>query len=541
MSGNPQAINQAPSQSGSTGSRIKHRAVDTEERKPIEVTGVENARLQPQVQLNFRNIYLWLISLIGFVLVGWGLFLLPGLDSLFVFLLLFLLAIAAQAVSTMLVGGHVIVEVGTAVSMAAVALYGPQAACLIAAAGVTTGTLLNLQTNWKGWPAAAERIGFNVGMSAIAIFLAGLVFQGIAATFSFSSIAVLVLAWIVASVVNDQTNLWLLIGLLHLQSGAKPLHIWQQHKWAIPINVVVMSIGGGVLAFAVQEFNIIGIGIFFLPIALSAYSFRLYVNQTKKQMINLEELVAERTGELARANEELARANKELSTLSKEKDDFLAVLTHDMRTPLTSIKGYASILRDRDLEPEKHKQIAKIILRSEEALLEIVNNILEIEKMQSGTPILLERASFDLALLAKGVTETLQAQAMEKNITLHYDEVPSPIMIEADVKKIERVITNLISNAIKYTPDGGEVWVRARAKGRYAQFAVKDNGYGIPAAELPFIFDRYSRVKGHRSLAVGTGLGLAVVKSLIEAHGGHITVKSVEDKGSIFTVILPIR
>lgn len=497
--------------------------------------------MRQKTQLTARNLYLWFISLVGIALVVWGLFSLPGPDALPIFGLLFLLAIAAQAASTLLVGGNVIVEVGTAVSMAAVALYGPIPASIIAAAGVTTVTLFNLRANWKGWASAFERIGFNVGMSAIAIVMAGAVFHGTTDALTANLFAATVLAWIFASIVNDQTNLWLLIGLLHLQSGVKPIEIWQQHKWAIPINVLVMSVGGGVLAFAISEFGVIGIGIFFLPIALSAYSFRLYVNQAKKQMLNLEELVTARTSDLALANKELAQVNNELAALSKEKDAFLAVLTHDMRTPLTSIKGYASIMRDRELDRGQQSHIAKVILRSEETLLEIVNNILEIEKMQSGMPILLERSSFDLALLAKTVAETLQAQAMEKNITLHYEEIPSPIVIEADVKKTERVVTNLVSNAVKYTPDGGDVWLLTGVNGRYAQFSVRDNGYGIPADELPHIFDRYSRVKGHRSLAVGTGLGLAVVKSLVEAHGGDIVVESEEDVGSTFTMYLPVK
>lgn len=488
-----------------------------------------------------RNIYLWLTSVIGFALVVSGFALLPQTDSLLIFALLFVLAVAAQATSTFLVGGDVIVEVGTAVSMATVSLYGPIAASVVAAAGVTTVTLINLQRNWKGWKGAAERISFNVGMSAIAIFLAGLTFEAVSAVFPPDTFITIVLAWIVASVVNDQINLWLLIGLLHFQSGIKPLDIWHQHKWAIPINVMVMSVGGGVLAFAIQQFDIIGIGIFFLPIALSAYSFRLYVNQAKKQMDNLEALVKERTSDLERANQDLEQANEGMATLSKEKDAFLAVLTHDMRTPLTSIKGYASILRDRELARDQQTHIAKIILRSEENLLEIVNNILEIEKMQSGAPILLERSSFDLALLAQTVAETISAQAMEKSITLNFEEVPSPIVVEADMNKIKRVITNLISNAVKYTPDGGNVWVVTGVDGRYAVVSVKDNGYGIPEDELPFIFDRYSRVKGHRSLAVGTGLGLAVVKSLVEAHGGNILVESEVDVGSTFSVNLPIK
>ncbi|MCA9960551.1 MAG: HAMP domain-containing histidine kinase [Anaerolineales bacterium] len=488
-----------------------------------------------------RNFYLWLVSGLGVFLVVRGVFLLPTYDMPLVFALLVLLAIAAQITATSLIGGNVTVEVGTAVSMATISLYGPVAATIVAAAGVTAITIINLRQSWKGWLGAAERIGFNIGMSATAIYLAGLIYHAVLAIFDNNLIIGTMLAWLAAAVVNDQVNLWLLIGLLHLQSGVKPLDIWRQHRWAIPINVLVISVGGGVLAFAVAEFDIIGIGIFFLPIVLSAYAFRLYVEQTKQQMEHLEELVAERTRDLEKANGDLASANNDLAALSKEKDAFLAVLTHDMRTPLTSIKGYASILRDRELEREQQVHISKIILRGQDTLLEIVNNILEIEKLQSGIPMLLERAEFDLAMLTQVVAETLLAPAREKQITLSYDEIPDPIMVDGDRQKVKRVITNLISNAIKYTPDGGAVWVKTWINGRYAYLEVKDNGYGIPADELPHIFDRYSRVKGHRSLAVGTGLGLAIVKSLVEAHDGDIDVISEVDVGSTFTLKLPVK
>ncbi len=480
-----------------------------------------------------RNLYLWLVSSLGLVLVVWGIALFPTYEQPLIFLLLLVLAIIAQITSTSLVGGSITVEVSTAVSLAAVSLYGATAATVVAAAAVTTVAIISLQTSWPGWRRAVERIGFNIGMSAVAIFVAGLVFQAITRGFGANTFGGQILAWLLAAIVNDQVNLWLLIGLLHLQNKISPLEIWRDHKWAIPINVLVMSVGGGILAVAVQQFNFLGIAIFFLPIILSAYSFRLYVNQTKEQMEQLEDLVTLRTQDLAEANEELEQ-------LSKDKDAFLAVLTHDMRTPLTSIKGYSSILRDRELERDQQIQIAKIILRSEENLLEIVNNILDIEKLQSGTPILLEQTSFDLALLVSTVAESIESLALEKNIALQHKEVPQPVIITADEKQIQRVLLNLISNAIKYTPESGTVTIDTFMKGHSAIVNVKDTGYGIPEEELPFIFDRFRRVKGHQQKAVGTGLGLAIVKSLVEAHGGEITVTSEVDVGSTFTLRLPL-
>jgi signal transduction histidine kinase len=480
-----------------------------------------------------RNIYLAVISGLGFILVIWGIVQLPTYEPLLLFTLLLLLAIASQVTSTSLVGGNVTVEVSTAVSLAVISLYGTTAAGLVAASAVTAVTIPSLRKIWPGWKGAIERIGFNIGMSTIAIVAAGIIFQITNSALEGYTLLAITIPWLLAAVVHDQINLWLLIGLLHLQNKIPPLEIWLEHRWAIPINVLVMSVGGGILAIAVQQFNFLGIAIFFLPIVLSAYSFRLYVSKTRLQMEQLEELVALRT-------KDLEETNSELEQVSKDKDAFLAVLTHDMRTPLTSIKGYASILRDREMKREQQVQIAKIILRSEENLLEIVNNILDIEKLQSGTPILLERSSFDLSLLVRTTAESIAALAMEKNITLHQEEVLQPIIISADEKQVERILLNLISNAIKYTPEGGAVNIETGMKGRYAFVNVEDTGYGIPEDELPHIFDRFRRVKGHQSKAVGTGLGLAIVKSLIEAHDGEISVTSKVDEGSTFTIKLPL-
>ena len=497
--------------------------------------------LVKEQRLTWRNIYLALISLTGLVLVGWGITQIPTYDDLLIFFLLLLLAIAAQITATSLVDSSVTVEVSSAVSMSVVALYGISGGIIVVAISMVALSLISLRQNWPGWRGASERIAFNMGMSAIAIFVAGIVFHTLAEPFGTTNYLLAFIPWVIAAIVYDQLNLWILIILLHLQMGAKPLDIWKEHRWVIPMNVLVMSAGGGILALAVQQFGILGIAIFFLPIVLSAYSFRLYVNRSKKQLEQLEELVELRTADLAWANENLADANVELEGLSKEKDAFLAVLTHDMRTPLTSIKGYGSILRDRELDRSQQEHIAKVILRSQDTLLEIVNNLLEIGKMQSGNPVLLERSSFDLALLVKGSTEALEALAMEKRITLHFDPVPSPVEVTADDKKIQRIVTNLISNAIKYTPDEGEVFIETSVSGKYAVIDIRDTGYGIPADELPFIFDRYSRVKKHQSIAIGTGLGLAIVKSLIEAHNGEISVTSEENVGSTFSVKLPIQ
>ncbi len=520
----------------------------------------------------YRKAYSAVISSIGVLLVITAVIQALINQPPFTFVLLIALGVISQITMTSFVEGNAGVSVSSAVSLTAAYLYGPLAGSLVAA---TAEIGLWLMREWgsradddKNFKKSIELLGVNVGMNSIAALVAGLILQWLMATLGNLTIIGQIVPWLVAAIIGDQVNLWLLIIVISLVHRAKPFKVWQENRWAIPINVLVMSAGGGLLSLAVQQFDLLGIAIFFLPIVLSAYSFRLTVNNAKKQLVVLEERVIERTQELAEANEQLgisnsqlevtnneladtnqelastneqlADANDQLGTLSKEKDSFLAVLTHDMRTPLTSIKGYSSIMRDRELTREQQVKIAKVISHSQDTLLEIVNNILEIEKLQSGVPVLLEYSNFDMALLTQRVVETMSMQAQEKQIQLNYEHVPTPIMVTADESKIERIITNLVSNAIKYTPEEGCVAVDVGVNGRYAAISVQDTGYGIPEEQLPHIFDRYSRVKGHQHLAIGTGLGLAIVKSLVEAHEGTINVTSKEDVGSTFTLNLPL-
>ena len=521
--------------------------------------------------MDVRRAYSVSISIIGILLTLLGIINAVQVSAPLTLFLLIVLGVVSQITMTAFVEGNAGISVSSAVSLTAAFLYGPLAGALVAISaeiGLWLMQHYSKRHEKQDWSKEFEKLGVNMGMNGIAAFVAGYTLQIFTQLFGETTILGQIFPWLISAVVGDQVNLWLLIIIIHLVHGVKPLAIWRENSWAIPMNVLVMSVGGGLLSLAVQQFNLLGIAIFFLPIVLSAYSFRITVENAKKQMAQLEEMVETRTKDLAEANKklgatnsqlestnnqledankqlektntDLAEAYEEVESLSKDKDSFLAVLTHDMRTPLTSIKGYASILRDRELAREQQVKIAKVIMHSQDTLLDIVNNILEIEKLQSGVPILLEYAQVDIALITQRVVDTIAAPAREKRIQLNFEQVPTPVMVMADESKMERVITNLASNAVKYTPEEGCVTIDVRPNGRFAVVRIEDTGYGIPADELPHIFDRYSRVKGHQHLAVGTGLGLAIVKSLVEAHDGEISVTSEEDVGSVFTVKLPL-
>lgn len=472
-----------------------------------------------------------LVGILGLVFAMVGIVNVSTYEPLHVFLLLTALAVLAQIAATD-ADADVTFEVSSAISLATVPFYGPAAAALVAtAANLSIWVFRRLvKSEWKGtW----EQLVFNTGMSTVSIYVAGHVFMLTQQFAGGETWIAQILPWLLAAIVGDQLNVWLLIGIIYLQQGINPLAFWRQNGWAMPINVIVMGAGGGILATAVREFDALGIAIFFLPVFLSAYAFRLYVARTRAHLEQLEDLVAERTQELVTANESLAELNK-------QKDAFLAVLTHDMRSPLTNIHGYASLLRDHpELPAEQRSHMAGVILRNERALLEIVNNILDIEHMESGVPVMLERQNFDLVDLMNELIDSSKAPAQEKQIALHYEPNPDPIFVHADKQKVARILQNLLSNALKYTPEKGCVSLRAAMNGHFVKIEVEDNGYGIPPEELPQIFNRYSRVSKHKNMAVGTGLGLAIVKSLIEAHEGEIEVESEEGVGSTFTVKLP--
>lgn len=474
-----------------------------------------------------RSFYLASTTIIGMALLGWSIVRLWDGTNEVNLLLLILLAAAAEIAATFVQVGEnkMAYEVGTAVSMAAIPLFGPWGAVVVVSLAGLSFWLYNTRQvpiRQKAW----EQLGFNIGMHAIAIFVAGLVFFLLQNRLS--GPVAMVISWVVTAVVYDQINFWLLAIILRLSRGKqfKPFAFWLENRWAMLINVLVLTVGGSMLAFAANEFGWVGIMIFFLPIVLSSLAFQAYVRQMKAHMDNLEAIIAERT--------------QELSQLMREKDAFLAVLTHDMKSPLTTINLYANILQQQPDILKTKPQMTDLILRSQQTLTEIVNNILDLEKLQTGEAMPMKKERLDLTPMLEYVAQALLVQAQEKAIQLETNVQADSMVISADRQQMERVLQNLVSNAIKYTPREGRVVIEAAAQNGTAVIHIRDNGYGIPEAELPYIFDRFRRVEAHSGKAAGTGLGLAITKALVEAHDGTIAVTSQEGVGSTFTVSLPV-
>ncbi|MGH9903095.1 MAG: ATP-binding protein, partial [Pyrinomonadaceae bacterium] len=240
-------------------------------------------------------------------------------------------------------------------------------------------------------------------------------------------------------------------------------------------------------------------------------------------------------GQLNESNRELNEANAKLRELSSMKEEFLALTTHDLRSPLTVISGVISFFtsgRLGELSPEQ-KNMVSMMERNTQSLIELVNDLLDASKLESGT-MRLDFASTDLHILARELRETMEPLAREKGITLE-DQLPADLPpVHADRTKLRRVLVNLLSNALKFTPKGGRVEIGAERDGGGGMMRVyvADTGVGIPAEDIARMFDKYEQARSRATRSEkGTGLGLYITRQLVELHGGEIKVESEVGKG----------
>ena len=256
-------------------------------------------------------------------------------------------------------------------------------------------------------------------------------------------------------------------------------------------------------------------------------------------------LVVLRMAGAVRASEryrrELARHNEELRELDRLKDTFVASVSHELRTPLTSIRGYLELVRDGEageINAEQDRFLG-IVDRNAERLLRLVSDLLFVSQVDAGK-LGLQLTDVDLAELATEAVESASPAAAEKGVAMHVDAPPGT-SVRGDSARLAQLLDNLVSNAVKFTPEGGRVDVRMRADGSRAVLEVADTGMGIARTEQPHVFDRFFRTSSAMEHAVsGTGLGLAIAKAIVDAHDGQIAVISEPGEGTTFRVELPI-
>ena len=261
------------------------------------------------------------------------------------------------------------------------------------------------------------------------------------------------------------------------------------------------------------------------------------LNELEEKREELERL----NGQLIASNAELNEANARLHEIAALREEFLTLTTHDLRSPLTVISGVIGFFtsgRLGELSPEQKNMVA-MMERNTQNLIELVNDLLDAAKYESGL-LQLELAPTDLRTLINEISQAFETLAGEKNLTLA-QELPAELPpVRADRVRLRRIIVNLLSNALKFTPEGGRIVMRAETAGDDAvRVAVSDTGVGIAADDLPHLFAKYEQA-GSRSARGenGTGLGLYIARQLVELHGGEIHVESEVGKGSTFSFTL---
>lgn len=273
--------------------------------------------------------------------------------------------------------------------------------------------------------------------------------------------------------------------------------------------------------------------------------FRARTRYLKRRAERLEQTVVERTSDLAREKETVARQVEQLQELERAKSRFFANVSHEFRTPLTLIQGPLEDLQEGLHGPltEDAREQIDVATRSSHRLLHLVDQLLDIARAESGRLSLRARRG-DYRLFLRRIVGSLMPLAERKGVTLEVEGPESALPLWFDPEHLEKVLLNVIGNALKFTPAGGHVTVRVRVEGDSDETgwiftAVEDDGPGISGEDLPRIFDRFHRGGGVSRSQPGAGIGLALAKELLVLHGGTIQAESREGEGSVFSIRLP--
>jgi signal transduction histidine kinase len=239
-----------------------------------------------------------------------------------------------------------------------------------------------------------------------------------------------------------------------------------------------------------------------------------------------------------RAHITLQDQRRRIAQLNDLKDELLRIVSHDLKNPISTILGYAQLMQDEGVSTHCADYLERII-QSANFMLTLVSDLLVLSQAEGDFPLTLHQV--DLRGLVSACAVNHEFAARSKGVQLACVMAETPLIVAVDELRFNQVVSNLLSNAVKYTQAGGQIEVRVYPSGDQAVVEVADTGLGIPADDIPHIFDKFFRVNRREHMAQsGTGLGLPIAKALIEKHGGRITVSSQLGVGSVFKALLPL-
>ena len=327
----------------------------------------------------------------------------------------------------------------------------------------------------------------------------------------------------------------------------------QALRLAVPLTEVNQQVN------AIRRQMLVAVALAFLPAVLLAAIFARHVSGRLGRIIDYATELAQGNyrarlehsggGELGilgrklnETGEQLEREHAKLERVERIRKDFVMNVSHELRTPLASIQGYTETLLDGALDdPENNVRFLGIIRQNAERLARLSGDLITLSQVELKTRVF-RFASQDVNKLLAEIGDSMRPIAGKKNITITLQPAGQGNQVYCDAEATFQVLANLLDNAVKYTPEGGSITVGARPAGDAVEIWVRDTGIGIPADDLPRLFERFYRVDKARSRELGgTGLGLAIVKHLVQAQGGEVRVGSEPGKGSVFAFTLPTQ
>ncbi len=301
----------------------------------------------------------------------------------------------------------------------------------------------------------------------------------------------------------------------------------------------VLAIGVKAQTVHLSEAFLRVMGVMANELAIALSNAMLKADLEDRVRLRTEELAQERD-RLAQANEKLSKAIDELRNLDRVKGAFLNAVSHDLRIPLTGIMGYAEFLEDGvggTLSAEQ-MDFAQQITQQAERMTGLLNELLDFARMEAGK-FKIDPRPMAYSDVLNSAVNTFRPAMAKKNLDVAVELAPDLPLVQADPDRVIQILSNLLSNALKFTPEGGRIRVRAYLEGLMVVTEVSDSGVGIPRKDLPHMFERFYQSEAGKK-AGGTGLGLSITKSLVEAHGGTIEVSSTPGQGSTFRFTLPV-
>jgi signal transduction histidine kinase/CheY-like chemotaxis protein len=318
-----------------------------------------------------------------------------------------------------------------------------------------------------------------------------------------------------------------------------------------PLLVAVSLNQNEVLAGWYHQRNITSAGIAILSVSLVLTVFVLFrqIDAKARAELELSETQGREAVRLREANDKLAaalaseqRARRETEQASYVKDEFLMTVSHELRTPLTAIYGWSRLLATGQLRDEHKARALATIERNARAQTRLIDDLLDVSRVITGK-LRLDVRQLNLVDVVRGAVEAMRPALAAKSIHLETTLDPSEGLIAGDAERLQQVVWNLLSNATKFTPEGGRVHLGLQRSGTRLEMSVTDSGVGIAPEFLPYVFERFRQQdSGSRRRYGGLGLGLAIVRHLVELHGGSVSAESEgEGRGATFKVVLPIQ